>query len=874
MSRLGKKLRVLRRRRQLDRDLEDELRFHLEMKAEELGDHVEAQRRVGNATRLKEACRELWSFSRLESCWQDSRYAVRMLAKTPGFTAVAVIALALGIGADTAVFTIANGAFTWNLGLDHVDRIVFIGLTDASHREGFGASYPDFRDLQAQTKSLAGLAAYQMMPVNLSDDQTLPDREWCVKMSANGFFVSEQKPLLGRVFTEDDERPGAPAVVELTYHVWLDRYGKDPAILGKTIRLNDVPATIIGVMPPGKRFPEDTDLWTPLIPDAQLERRDNRSVVLFGRLADGATVATAQTELSAIASRIAKQYPNTNRDLTADVQSILQITGAYNMRPIFAALWAAVGFVLLIACADVANMLLARGTGRMREISIRVAIGAGRARIVRQLLIESVLLSLAGGFFGWLVALGGLRWFDAGTDGMMKPIWLHLSLDRTAFVYLAAISLATGILFGLAPALRLAKVDVHTAMKDGGQGVTSARRALSIANLLVVFEMALCIVLLAGAGLMIRSTLNLYAAPIGVETASVLTMRVNLSEAKYPSARDQVAFHRELEGRIDSVAGIESSGAVSNLPFGRWLNFSYELQGARSQQEQPPEIGGIVATPDYFRVMRVKPRRGRTFTQFDGVAGVPVVVVNESFANKFWPGEDAIGKRLRLIKDQGSRKEQAQQWLTVVGVIPDILQNMRRPLEHDPLIYLPYAQEPQREMFIVSKTHVPPRTLAVALRKAVQDIDPNLAVYDVRTLQNRLEESRLSVTLLGGMFSVFAAVALVLASVGLYAVISHSISQRTQEIGVRMAIGGTRRDILRLVYAQGMRPLALGMALGLPAAFVVTHVLRMLLIGVSPGDPITLLTAVVVLAAAGMGGCAIPAYRAVRVDPIVALRYE
>ena len=864
MRRLFKRLQVLRRR-QLDRDLEDELRFHLEMKADDLGDRGEAQRQLGNITRLKEKCRELWGFSGLESWWQDIRYAFRMLAKTPGFTMVAVIALALGIGADTAVFTIANGAFAWNLGLEHVERTVLIDLTDAAHRQGFGVSYPDFRDLRSQTKSLDGLAAYQMLSINLSDSQSLPDRAWCVKMSSNGFFVSEQKPLLGRVFTADDERPGAPAVVELTYHIWQDRYGKDPEILRKTIRVNDVPASVIGVMPPGKRFPEETDLWVPLVPDAQLEQRSNRSVTLFGRLANGVSMANARREFDVLVRRLAAQYPVTNGNLTADIQPFALITGAYNMRPLFVALWTAVGFVLLIACADVANMLLARGAGRMREVSIRVAIGAGRARILRQLLVESVLLSLAGGFIGWLVALGGLRWFDSSTQGV-KPVWLHLSLDQTAFVYLGAISFATGILFGLAPALRLARIDVHTSMKDGGQGVTSARRSLSIANLLVVFEMALCIVLLAGAGLMIRSTINLYGAPIGVNTENVLTMRVNLPETKYPRPSDQTAFQQALNRRIDSLPGISASGNASNLPFGRWISFDYELEGARPDPGRAPQIGGIVVSPGYFRVMQVKPRQGRTFTESDGVAGPPLVMVNESFARKFWPGESALGKHLRSVKDP------PQPWLTVIGVTPDILQNFRRPLEHDPLIYLPYAQEPQREVFIVLKTRVPPN--AATLRRAVQNIDPNLAVYDVRTLENRLEQDRLSVTLFGGMFSVFAAVALVLAATGLYAVISHAIGQRKQEIGVRMAIGGTPRDILRLVYSQGMRPLALGPLIGLPAAFGVAHILQMVLVGVSPGDPVTLLAAVLVLLLAGIAGCAIPARRAMHVDPIVALRYE
>lgn len=868
MNRFRKKLRALRRRRQLDHDLEEELRFHLEMKAEELGDRAEAQRRVGNATVLKERCRDLWTFVALESWWQDLRYAARTLAKTPGFVMAAMLALGLGIGADTAVFTIVSGAFTWNLGLDHLDRIVLVNTTDAAHRGDFGVSYPDFRDLRDQTKSLAGLAAYQFANSNLSDDKSLPGRYHNVKMSANGFFVSEQIPLLGRGFVADDERPGAPVVV-LTYHVWQDRYGRDPSILGKTIRIDDVPTTVIGVMPAEKRFPEDTDLWTPLVPDAQAQDRANRNVTLFGRLKEGVSMAAARRELSMIADRLAKEYPATDKGLTVNVHPIAEITGAYNMRPIFAALWAAVGFVLLIACADVANMLLARGAGRMREISIRMAIGAGRARIVRQLLIESVLLSFAGGFFGWLTALGGLRCFDAATASIVKPPWLHLSFNGTVFTYLALISLGTGLFFGIAPALRLAKINVNGALKDGGQAVAGSRRILSIANLLVVFEMALCIILLAGAGLMIRSAANLYGAPIGVNTKNVLTMAVDLPEAKYRLPADEIAFHRALKSRLDSLPGVEAAALASNLPLTGALPFSYELEGKATDPSHAPQIGGIVVSPAYFQVLRVKPRLGRVFSDSDGVTGVPVVLVNQSFAEKFWPRESALGKHIRLVKDHA-----AQPWLTVVGVLPDILQDFRGPLQRNPLIYLPYAEEPQREMLLIAKTLVPPSTLTDAFRRAVQSMDSNLPVYDVRTLEDRLAQSRLAVNVIGGMFFVFAAIALVLAVVGLYAVMAQAINQRTQEIGVRLAIGGTRRDILRLVYGQAMQPLVFGIAVGLPAAFGVTHVLRMILVGVSRRDPVTFLGAVLVLVAAGIAGCAIPARRAVRVDPIVALRYE
>jgi putative ABC transport system permease protein len=859
MNRFKKKLRALWMRRQLDRDLEEELRFHL--------DCLEEPRKFGNATAIKETCRELWTFSKLESWWQDICYAVRTLVRNPGFTFVAVTALALGIGADTAVFTIANGAFSWTFGLDHIDRIVLIGSTDASHTRGFGQSYPDFRDLGSQVKSLAGLAGYQFSSVNVSDKSGLPERYYCAQMSANGFEVIEQKPVLGRDFTAADERAGAEPVLMLTYHVWQDRYGKDPAIIGKAVRVNEVSRTVIGVMPPGRRFPEETDLWTPLVPDATLEKRDHRSLALFGRLADGVKTVAARTELETISRRLASQYPGTNKGLIADVQPIATITGAYAMRPLFVALWGAVGFVLLIACADVANMLLARGAGRVREISIRVAIGAGRTRILRQLLVESVVLAIVGGFLGWLVALGGLRWFDRGTGAVVKPVWLHLSLDRTAFVYLAAISIGAGILFGLAPALRLARIDIHSAIKDGGQGTAGRRKGLSLSSLLIVFELAVCIVLLAGAGLMIRSAVNTYGAPIGVNTSSVLTMRVNLPEAKYRKRDDQLAFHRMLKARLESLPGVEAAAVASNLPLGGWLVLAYELEGSAPDPGRSPRIGAIVASPDYFRVMRASPRRGRMFTDSDGVGGVPAVIVNESFAAKHWPGEDALGKNLRLVKEHSP-----QRLLTVVGVLPDILQNFRQPLQHDPVIYLPYGEELPREMFIVSRTRVPPATLAEAFRRAVQSTDENLPVYDVRTLENRLAENRLSVSLLGGMFTVFAGIALVLASVGLYAVIAHSVSQRTKEIGVRRAMGGTDRDILRLVLAQGMRPLALGVAIGLPAAFGITRVLRMALVGVSPGDPVTFLGVVIVLVLAGVLGCAIPARRAIRVDPVVALR--
>lgn len=867
MSRLLTKLRLLGRRRRLEQDLEEEIRFHLEMKAEASGSRTEAARRMGNAALLKERCRELWTFARLETWWQDIRYAVRTSGRTPGFVLAAILALSFGIGANTAVFTIVRGALTWSLGLDHVDRVVLIEFTDPARHRSFEMSWPDFRDVALQTRAFAGIGAYQFRSVNLADDRSYPERSWCATMSASGFPASEQKPALGRVFTPDDERPDAPAVAVLSNHIWEDRYGRDPGIIGRTIRVNDVPSTVIGVMPPRKRFPEDADLWTPLIPDAQLKQRANRSLMLFARLRDGVSLAAARNELTTVADRLAHQYPGTNKNLTLTAQPIVAITGAYSMRPIFAALWAAVGFVLLIACADVANMLLARGAARRREIAVRVALGAGRIRIVRQLLIESVLLSIAGGSAGWLVALAGLHWFEA-TIHTTAPVWLNLSLDRTAFLYLAGISIGSGILFGLAPAFRLAKVEVHTAMKDGGQGVAGSRRVLSLANALVALQMALSMVLLAGAGLMIRSAVNLYAAPIGVDPAKVLTMHVSLPAAKYPGNDQQIAFHRTLKERLSSIPGVESTAIVSRLPLGGFSIVPFEFEKGVTDAQRAPTVAAIVAGPDYFRAMRVHPR-GREFVESDGVGGPPVALVNESFVRKYSPGREAIGKQIRVFRNGVPRD-----WMTVVGIVPDILQNFQRPLEHDPLVYVPYAFEPQREMFVVSRSSTATAAALERFRAVVKELDPNLAIYDAGTLEESLARNRLQSTLLGGMFTVFATIALALAAVGLYAVIARSIQQRTQEIGVRMALGGTRGAILKLVFAQGLRPMLIGLAIGLPCAMAVTRVLRMALIGVSPGDPLTFMLAVLALALAGVLGCVVPARRALGIEPTVALRYE
>ena len=845
----------LRKRRQLDRDLDDELQFHLEMSGS-----------AGSLTALKETCRDMWAFNTLERWWKDLRYGARSLAKSPGVIAAAVIALALGIGVDTAVFTIFNAALSYDVGVEQPDRLVILTATGQSRRNLFSQSYAEFLDVRNEVKSVESLAAYRLVPVNVSDGAALPERYACVQISPNGFSVTTKQPVLGRIFGPQDERPGAPPVAMLSYRVWQDRYGKDPSVIGRAIRFDDVPTTIVGVMPSGMRFPEDTDLWTPLRPTST----DARNLMLYGRLVPGATLASARSEMAVLTSSLVAKYPETLKDVTLSLRPFLEIIGVYDSRQGFLTLFCAVGFVLLIACADVANLLLARAAARSREISIRLAIGAGRARVIRQLLIESVLLSLAGGFFGWLVALACLRWFDAATGKFSRPDWLNLSMNPRVFAYLAGVSIATGILFGLAPALRLSKVDVNNAVKDGGHGAANAMKGRYLSNFLVAFEMALCVILLAGAGLMIRSSVALYGAPLGVNPSNVLIAHIALPETKYRSGQDQVSFHQRLKARLESLPGVETASVASNVPTWGWLRLRYETEG----NAEPAAAGGLVVSADYFRAVQVRPSRGRPFADDAGE-----VVVNEAFAAKLWPGQDAIGKRLGLFEAMPGPPRRAitaspaAQWFTIVGIVPNIQQNMRAPT-HEPLIYLPYAAQPQRDAFLIARTRVPPATLAAAFRREVQNLDEDLPLFDVRSLESRIAQNRLETGIIGAMFTIFAAIALVLASVGLYAVIAHSVSQRTREIGIRMAMGGSPPDIIRMVFAQGLRPLAFGLLLGLPAAFGLTRLLRSELVGVSPSDPLTFGGVIAVLITAGVLGCAIPSRRAIRVDPVIALRCD
>jgi predicted permease len=804
------------------------------------------------------------------------KYAVRMLVKEPWFTLVAALALALGIGVNSTVFTFVNAVLIRGLPFANPDEIVHVNGRNTADGGMMPISYPDFIDIRAQSKSFAGLAAYQGMTMNISDGGHAPERAQGVRLSANAFSVLGERPIRGRDFRAGEDLKGAEPVALLGYGLWKTRYGSDPGIVGRTIKINEVAHTVIGIMADGNRFPNNADLWTALIPEGDFEKRQMRRVMLFGRLVPGTTVKQAQTELSGIAKQLEQQYPDTNKAVGAEVMTFNDRFNGGPIRVVFLAMMGAVGFVLLIACANVANLLLARSARRSREIALRIALGASRARVIRQLLVESTLLAFLGGLIGLGLSLIGVKLFDMAVADVGKPYWIKFTMDATVFAFLVAICFATGIIFGLVPALQVSKTNLNDILKESGRGNAGGRRARWLASTMVVAELTLTIVLLTGAGLMIRSFLKLYSMDIGVDLSHMLTMRMTLADKKYPTPEQRRVFYEAMLSRLAAIPGVASASIASAPPASGVQTQPFEIEGRPpADPKKLPLVTVMQVSEGYFDVLDVKTRAGRVLREADGNKGSESVVINARFAAQHFPGEDPLGKRLRLKVDERMNAVSSEQpWLTVVGVVPNVRQRSVQDVDPDAIAYTSYRLQPTLGTAILIRSHSDPTALVPAVRKAVQDVDPDQPVFGVQTMEQALAQNRWPYRVFGTLFTIFAVIALVLSAVGIYAVTAYSVTQRTQEIGVRMALGARASQVSWLILRQGLMQLAIGLTLGTAGALAAGPVLRALLVQIEPRDPATLGAIAVVFTVVTVVACLIPARRATRLDPLAALRVE
>ncbi|HKS40353.1 MAG TPA: ABC transporter permease [Blastocatellia bacterium] len=806
----------------------------------------------------------------METLLQDVRYALRMLVKKPSFTAIVVLALAIGIGANTAIFSVVNAILLRPLPYKTPDRIAMIWMTNP--KLGIDQdwhSYPNYTDYKEQNQVFEDMAAFNDRSYNLTGTGE-PVRVMGAWATASLFSVLGVDPAQGRAFSVEEEEPGKDRVVVISHGLWQRRFGGDAGVIGQPISLNGVDRTVIGIMPANFAFPQkDTELWVPsgLSP----QRKQGRSSFFLksvGRLKPGVTVAQAQSDMGAIGDRLDEQYFRSG--YTANIVSLHeQETG--KVRPALLVLLGAVVFVLLIACINVANLLLARAATREREIALRTALGAGRFRLVRQLLTESALLAFMGGIAGLLLAYWGLKALVALSPGNI-PRLDQVGIDSRVLGFTFAISLLTGFVFGLVPALQASKPDLNETLKEGGRGSAGGVKGRRVRSLLVVSEIAMSLILLICAGLLIRSFNRLQKFDLGFNPNNLLTMRVQLSGSKYRENKQFVDFYRQLIERMESVPGVQSVGATSSIFLSdtpQSTNFTIEGRPIFTDAERI-EVPLDAVTTDYFKVMGVPLLRGRIFDDRDQIGTPLTVIVNETFARRFFPDEDPIGKRFMYGEPQ---EGETPDWRMIVGVVAD----MRRTgfdKEVRPETFLPQNQFPDNALTIVARTASNPANFANALRSEVWAIDKDQSVFKIETMDETLSEMtsqrRFNMLLLG----LFAAVALILAAVGIYGVISYSVTQRTHEIGIRMALGAGQRDVLKLIVGQAMQMAFIGVAIGLVASFFLTRLMSSLLYGVSATDPITFAVISLALSGVALGACAVPARRALKVDPMIALRYE
>jgi putative ABC transport system permease protein len=810
------------------------------------------------------------------------RYGVRLLLKRPGFTLIAVLTLALGIGANTAIFSVVNAVVLRPLPYASPDRLVMIWETMPGNDKRWVAP-GNFIDWRKQSQAFEQIAGYSNANLNLTGEGE-PERLTGTAVTSNVFATLGVEAARGRTFTQEDETREDGRVVVLSDGLWQRRFGADPGVVGRSLTLDDKSYTVVGVMPASFRFPVQSELWVlgnhgsavpPSLavqfPESDLSNdRDIHIYSAVGRLKNGHTLSDAQAEMKAIAGRLSAAYPETNNGLSVNLIPLhTEIVGGVSS--ILFILLGAVAFVLAVACTNVANLLLAHATQRERELAIRLALGAGRWRLIRQMLTESLLLSLVGGTLGLLIAMWGVDLFVGLSPGDI-PRLNEVGMDGRLLGFTLLVSLVTGLGFGLLPALQATRLDPQHALKEGGTKATEGGRRLRVRNLLVITEIALAQVLLIGAGLLIMSFLRLQAVEPGFNPSNLLTARLSLSVAKYSDQKKKLAFYNQLLERLQAVPGVRSAALVMNLPLsGSNMNRGFLVEG---RPEPGPDenvtVDYQVITPGYFQTMEIPLERGRSFTDRDTEGAPRVAIINEIMARKYFPGEDPLGKRIAF---GDPTKEDA--WRTIVGISG----NVRHQSTSEPAFpgaYTPSAQDRESwpRVALVVRTSGDPSGLAAAVRREMMAIDPGQPISNMQTMEQLMASSIKRPRFIMMLLGLLASIALALALVGIYGLMSYSITERTHEIGIRMALGAQARDVLRMVVGQGLKLIVIGIALGLTGAFALTRIMRSLLYGVSAIDPVTFAGVSLLLSVIALLACYIPARRATRVDPMEALRYE
>jgi putative ABC transport system permease protein len=797
---------------------------------------------------------------------RDLRYALRTLGRNPGFACVSVFALALGIGANSAIFTVVNSVLLQPLRFHKPEQLVVV--RERNLKAGFPqfslspGNYVGYRD---QNHTFSGIAAFGGQGFNLAGGGE-PERLVGTRVTVDFFDVLGRSPAMGRTFTAQETQLGLNRVIILSHGLWQRRFAGSREVLGQTMKLNDEIYTVIGVMPPDFQFPERAVLWTPLALNLEnWQQRGGHYLGGIGRLKAGATLASAQADLNAIAARAEKQFPDSNSGWDTTIGS-LQEAAVGKIRPALLTLTAAVGFVLLIACVNLANLLLSRSAARRREMGVRSSLGAGRGRLIRQLLTESVLLAGLGAAAGVALAWAATRMLVTLSPNIL-PRAAEIAVDGRALGFTAAVAVLTGILFGLAPAVHMAKTDLMAALRDGGRGNAIGFRRNRLRSALVVGEVALALVLLSGAGLLMRSFYRLQSMDPGFDSHDMLTFRTNLPPAKYKSDESQAAFYQRALGRIRTMPGVTAAGAAQIFPLAGddYILSFVQLGKPPVPVGNQPSAAYYAATPGYFRALRIPITRGRDFTEHDNAAAPPVAIVSESMARQFYANENPLGQKIQM--GNGSKPSE------IVGVAGDV-RDQELESKGRPAVYQAAAQVPFNAMYFGIRTAADPAALIASVRTAMRELDAELPLDGMGTVDalvaTSLSQRRFAMLLM----AIFAALALVLAMVGIYGVISYSVTQATQEIGIRMALGARRGDVLGMVFGYAGVLIAAGLAIGAGAALGTGRFLASQLFEVKPADPGTYAAVAGVLLATGLLACAIPALRAMRVDPLVALRNE